>query len=610
MKEDNKLTFVAYCRKSSEDDRQAASIGDQVRELSALATRDKVRLIREPLTEEKSAKAPGRPRFNELLVLIERGEANAILCWDIDRLYRNPIDEGRVRWLLQRGVIREIRTPYRVFYPQDAGLLMGVEGGRATDHIITLRKGVLRGFRGKLAKGHRPGVAPPGYLNNTAVEKGVRTVVLDPERFPLVRRAWELMLAGNFSIRAIQRIADTEWGLLSRKTRRQGGHPYSLSAWYRIFTDPFYTGFFWWRTPETTVRELYKGAHTPMITQEEFDRVQFLLGRHGKPAPRTHRFAFTGLIRCATCDALVTAETKYQIICSACKHKFSAPNKVACPRCRLAIERMKLPTRRYYTYYHCTKRKTPDCPERSVQLKALEEQIDELLATMMISEDFKCWVIKALHEESESDKEVLDTSGVVRRRRLREIRRQLAHINATILSPDTDWSLISRDEIKEHKLRLMEELDQLEGRGRLVEGRTGDVVELSERTFIFAAYARFWFREGDLEQKRAVLGALGSNLTLRDKKLGVDLQKPLEVLRGMINAVPPISGAFEPKNRRSTKGQSLTFESGIPCLRRGVNVIRTYWLKTIDAPPLPIFPILSTQDTKKRRRGKRLNPAA
>ena len=55
-----------------------------------------------------------------LLAQIDRGDANAILCWDIDRLYRNPVDEGRVRWLLQQGVIREIRTPHRVFYPQDA----------------------------------------------------------------------------------------------------------------------------------------------------------------------------------------------------------------------------------------------------------------------------------------------------------------------------------------------------------------------------------------------------------------------------------------------------------------------------------------------------------
>src|SRR5204863_9131103 len=122
MKEERSLKFIMYCRKSSEDDRQAASIGDQTRELLALVKRDKVDVVDELLTEERSAKGPGRVVFNTMLARIERGNANAILCWDIDRLYRNPVDEGRVRWLLQQGVIREIRTPHRAFYPQDAGL--------------------------------------------------------------------------------------------------------------------------------------------------------------------------------------------------------------------------------------------------------------------------------------------------------------------------------------------------------------------------------------------------------------------------------------------------------------------------------------------------------
>src|SRR5213594_2378651 len=127
--EEKQLQFFIYCRKSSEDDRQAASIVDQMRELSLFTQRSPITLAADPFKEEKSAKEPGRPTFNDMLRRIERGEANAILCWDIDRLYRNPVDEGRVRWLLQRGIIREIRTPFRAFYPQDAGLLMGVEGG-------------------------------------------------------------------------------------------------------------------------------------------------------------------------------------------------------------------------------------------------------------------------------------------------------------------------------------------------------------------------------------------------------------------------------------------------------------------------------------------------
>jgi DNA invertase Pin-like site-specific DNA recombinase len=47
--------------------------------------------------EAMNAKAPGHSKYNEMLDRIERGESNAILCWDIDRLYRNPIDGGRMQ---------------------------------------------------------------------------------------------------------------------------------------------------------------------------------------------------------------------------------------------------------------------------------------------------------------------------------------------------------------------------------------------------------------------------------------------------------------------------------------------------------------------------------
>src|SRR5262245_37011610 len=102
-------TYFLYARKSTDEkDRQVMSLDSQIHEWRALAQRERLSIL-EILEESKTAKHPGRPIFNEMLTRIERGEANGILCWDIDRLYRNPIDEGRVRWLLQNGVIASIR---------------------------------------------------------------------------------------------------------------------------------------------------------------------------------------------------------------------------------------------------------------------------------------------------------------------------------------------------------------------------------------------------------------------------------------------------------------------------------------------------------------------
>ena len=104
------LKHFIYCRKSSEDeDRQMLSIDAQLSELNSIARERGITVVR-TFTESKSAKEPGREIFNDMLRRIERGEANAILSWKLDRIARNFDDGGKIIGLLQRGAIQEIRT--------------------------------------------------------------------------------------------------------------------------------------------------------------------------------------------------------------------------------------------------------------------------------------------------------------------------------------------------------------------------------------------------------------------------------------------------------------------------------------------------------------------
>ena len=174
----------------------------------------------------------------------------------------------------------------------------------ANQYILELRKNVKRGVDSKLAKGWKPNVASLGYLN----EKEEKTIVEDQERFPLIRKMWDLMLTGTKSPPQILEIANQQWGFRTRKTKRLGGKELSRSGIYRIFTNPFYAGIISYGGKE------YDGKHKAMITLSEFDRVQYLLGRKGKARPKTHAFAFTGLIRCGECGCVYTAETKRKLI--------------------------------------------------------------------------------------------------------------------------------------------------------------------------------------------------------------------------------------------------------------------------------------------------------
>jgi DNA invertase Pin-like site-specific DNA recombinase len=97
------IKYFIYCRKSIEDEeRQVLSIEAQLAELRDFAKQNNLFIVKE-YTENKTAKEPGRPIFNQMLGEIEKGNVSGILVWNPDRLARNSIDGGRVIYLVDTG---------------------------------------------------------------------------------------------------------------------------------------------------------------------------------------------------------------------------------------------------------------------------------------------------------------------------------------------------------------------------------------------------------------------------------------------------------------------------------------------------------------------------
>lgn len=487
----NKIKYFLYARKSSEsEDRQVQSIDDQISRLKKLAN-DLNLDIKKIYTEAKSAKKPNsRPVFDEMMQRIENGEADGILCWQINRLSRNPIDSGKISWLLQRGVLKSIQTIDRQYLPDDNVLLMSVESGMANQFILDLSKNTKRGLISRLEKGWHNGLAPMGYLNDTFN----KTIIKDPKRFNLVRKMWDLMLTGNYTPPKILDIATKEWGFKTKKYKRKGGVDMSKSGIYRIFTNLFYTG--------TNLHKAsgvqYEGRHEPMITLEEYDRVQVLLGREGRPRPKTHEFAFTGAMRCDECGCLYTAESHTKLIKKTGKIKT-------------------------FTYYHCTrKKKGVQCSQRkNIPSGNLELQIEQEIEKYTILPEFLEWALEGL--SAKNDTEIEDRTKIyeMRHNALTQAQSELDELTKMRYR-----QLIDDETFIKEKNSMMAKINEMKGKLRETENRAEKWLELTEKTFSFATYARktFLMAKGEegLELKKEILLALGKIPIIKDEKLFIE----------------------------------------------------------------------------------------
>ena len=385
--ESTKIKYFAYCRKSTEsEDRQIASIHDQKRELREYAQREGIKIL-ELFEESQSAHTRGRPIFKKMMDEIEGGIASGLLVWHPNRIARNASDGGLVVTLMDENKLKEIRTPHKTYFNySDDKFFLQLEFGMAKKDSDDKGIAVKRAIKRKLIEGWRPGPAPIGYIN--IGEIGNKTITPDPERFDLIRKIWDLFLTGSYPVSKIRDIATKKWGLLTRPTKKMGGKPLSMSHMYKILNQPFYYGWYEWKNPESGEKQLYRGNHAPMITEKEYNLAQILLGKKGKPQPKTREFSFTGIMTCGECGSGITAEEKHQTICTKCKTKFAYENKDCCPVCGIEILKMKKPTILDYTYYHCTKKKNRNCAQKSIRIEELEKQFDERLQNLKIDNDY------------------------------------------------------------------------------------------------------------------------------------------------------------------------------------------------------------------------------
>ena len=137
--------FFLYARKSTDEpDRQILSIESQIDELKEFAEREQLDIV-ETFIESQTAKEPGRPIFNNMLSLIEKGKASGILAWHPDRLARNSIDGGKIIYLCDLGKIKELKFPTFWFDATPQGkFMLNIAFGQSKYYVDNLSENNFR----------------------------------------------------------------------------------------------------------------------------------------------------------------------------------------------------------------------------------------------------------------------------------------------------------------------------------------------------------------------------------------------------------------------------------------------------------------------------------
>ena len=488
------MRYIIYARKSTEDeDRQILSIEAQLAELKEFAAKEKLEIVTS-LCEVKTAKEPGRMKFAEMLSFLERGKADGIISWHPDRLARNSVDGGKIIHLIDKGIIKSLKFPTFWFEPTPQGLFMlNIAFGQSKYFVDNLRENVRRGLRQKIRNGVWPGWAPIGYLNNPKT----RGIDIDEMKAPKVRKMFELYATGNYTLHSLANWCK-ENGLCGNL-----GKPLVIANIQKNLQNIFYIGLMKYRG------EIFEGKHTPLISKKLFDKCQEVMAKRGKVQEvRKNRFAFLGLMKCASCGCSITAEIQ-----------------------------------KGHNYYRCTKKKGP-CQERHyLREENLIEQIKSFLQKVSLSSQDTEKVLAKLEKDEQKAKEQAKIAVQNLKKELVEIETKLEKLLDVYLN-----EVISTEEYTSRKQKILTRKLELQERIRDFEQKGLSWLEPAREFVLKLNYAEKLLNSENYPEMKTFLKNIGSNHILQNQKLYFSWKIPFNL-------------AAEP---RSGEAESLTNSSVCP----------------------------------------------
>ena len=318
----------------------------------------------------------------------------------------------------------------------------------------------------------------------------------------------------------------------------------SRSTIYKMFTNPFYAGLIPYQIggrrnskEEVTLRP---GKHRAMVSLEEFDRVQFILGRKGSPRRSRHEYAYTGSIQCGKCGGFISATHKQKLLRST--------NEL-----------------REYVLYYCTRARKHDgrCSQSMyTRVQIIEEEVERRLMAVELMPEFKDWALEVLAEQQEDKADTATAVAVARQNALEDAKKRLGRLTDLRLQ-----DLVDDEEFNLKRTELKNEIARFEIQAKEANETVNDWIDLTADAFEFSTYAHKAFLRGDAKTRREILEAIGLNRRLYDGAFRFEAVEWLVPIEESYPSLQAKIRAFEPEKYGTDEWRKAAFATFRPQVR-------------------------------------------
>ncbi len=290
---------LLYVRVSSkEQEREGYSLDAQEKLGEEYARRFGLEIVKRWKVSE-SAWKDERDAFNVMLEYAKKHDEVRHIIFDVtDRMTRNDMDKIKI-WTLVKyhnKTIHFSRSNKRI--DEDSGsedeFMLDIEVAVAKKMSNDISRKTKMGMQEKAEQGIYPSNAPLGYKNNPVTH----LIDVDPERAPFIKRAFELMASGGYSLGSLAEMLNREG------FRPHSSHKVNKSTLEHVLKNPVYYGVFKWKGV------IYPGVHVPLVSQVVFGRAQEIMSGKFHARKSKKDFAFNNIAVCGICGCKVSGERK------------------------------------------------------------------------------------------------------------------------------------------------------------------------------------------------------------------------------------------------------------------------------------------------------------